>query len=161
MADYCNTEMINGLDEKPVMQTDTAPSSVTIDQVFESHHATRLRTILNIRTKKEPFEFKATHSSDVIENPFRYYNSWHMQTRYHSSIQDALTKDFQGNPLHVLLWKLKTAKAALKSWWKNKYNIHQVIVQFKEEANQIYNQLVTDSLNEDLIKQYTSKTDQI
>lgn len=99
--------------------------------------------------------------SKKIRKPFRYSNSWHLQPGYQSSLYEAMTKEFQGNPLHVLLCRLKSAKNALKTWRKNKSNIHKVIEQIKEEANQIYIQLVTNPLNENLIQLYTSKNAQI
>lgn len=67
-----------------------------------------------------PFEFKASTSLEVIENTFRYSNSWHTQTGYHSSIQEALLKVFQRNPLHILLSRLKEIKSALKNWRNEK-----------------------------------------
>lgn len=82
-------------------------------------HLTRAKFMRKVRTEEVPFEFKATTSSDVIYNPartFRYSNAWHLQADYHSSIQDAMSKDFQGNPLHILLCRLKEVKFALKSW---------------------------------------------
>jgi hypothetical protein len=65
--------------------------------------------------------------------------------------------EFHGNPLHTLLCKLKAAKSALKIWIK-KNNIHTVIAQTKDEANELYKQLVQNPLKESLIEQYCSKT---
>jgi hypothetical protein len=48
-----------------------------------------------------------------------------------------LSKEFQGNPLHILLSRLKEIKSTLRNWRNNKNSIHKVIIQLKEEASQI------------------------
>lgn len=75
-------------------------------------------------------------------------------------IHNALTPNFNGNPLHILICRL-TAKSSLKTWVKSKKNIYSVVALMKDEANEIYNQLAQNRLNDNLIYQYNLKTEQI
>lgn len=92
---------------------------------------------------------------------FRYKNSWHLQEGYQLALQSALSLEFHGNPLHILICRLKVVKSALKTWMKSKENIYIVVAHMNNEANEIYSLLVKNPLNNILIDQYNMTTSQI
>lgn len=57
------------LEELPDTPLDTAVCIEITDHNTEPHHATRSRTTRKVRTEEVPFVFKASSSSDAIENP--------------------------------------------------------------------------------------------
>lgn len=61
--------------ELPEAPLDIMLCSESVEYNAEAQHVTRSKSTQKVRSEEVPFEFKASTSSDVIENPFRYSNS--------------------------------------------------------------------------------------
>lgn len=91
--------------------------------------------------------------------PFKYKNSWHTYSDYNTVIVEAMDTTPSGNPLFKLLCKIKRVKSYLKNWSSTKPSMQLMINNLKDHNNNIYNQLVSNPMNDNLLQVYSTGCD--
>ncbi|XP_059629586.1 uncharacterized protein LOC132272456 [Cornus florida] len=77
--------------------------------------------------------------------PFKMLKVWCLQGCVQSLVKKAWDNEISGNPIHVLLQKLRLVKKALKDWNKNCFgNIGEKLIKSKHHLDEVQLELLRD-----------------
>ncbi|KAF9595536.1 hypothetical protein IFM89_000624, partial [Coptis chinensis] len=115
-------------------------------EVFVNHEVVNIETPAN--TKDHSPIVLTWHNSVKNTFPFRFSNAWVLHSEYQELLQYTWNIQVHGNPITVLIAKLRALKASLKEWSREHfYDLHKQVTEAKDLMLSLHKLLHDDPPN--------------